>query len=125
MLNKPPSKAVEKAWFALLASFGCVILSKEFGMPVTGGVQIHHPGGRELKKNKLYIGRYFCYPLAWKLHDIYSPHPYNVSNHKNKFVEIYGRECDLFHARCMEIVAAGHKLPFGDDVMQAIMDTGI
>lgn len=117
MLNKQPSYAQERAWLARVAQYGCVIHR------VTHGIQLHHPLGREAKKNKLYIGRRFVFGLSWDLHDIYGEDPNNVTNNKNGFIEEYGKQSDNYYRMCMAIKKEDGALPFDDEVLQAIMDT--
>lgn len=125
MLNKPPTQQQESDWLSMVASHGCVILSPRAGAPITRGIQLHHPGGREMKQNKLYIGRWFVIPLAWRYHDVHSDDPIHVDKHKEAFISEFGKQSQLFKTMCDNLVSRGYTLPFGDDVMQAIMDTGI
>lgn len=116
MMNKKPSAGVEKSWLNRVAGYGCVITRNT-------QVQLHHCVGREGKQNKYYIGRLFVLPLEYNLHDIYGNSEFNVSNHKNAFTQKYGSQCDLFYTMCQELKQDG-PLPFDDDVLAAIMETG-
>lgn len=119
MLNKPPSKKQEKAWYDRITQYGCVITRK------THGIQRHHPLGRKAKQNKLWIGRWFTFCLDWDLHDYYGEDPNNVTNHKRAFVKKYGKQSVVFQVMAEAIRAEDGFLPFPDEVLQAIMDTGI
>lgn len=115
MQNKKPSPAVEKAWLARVAEYGCIITKESC-------IQIHHPLGREAKQNKYHIGRFFANPLTIRLHDVGSNDPLNVTHHRKAFVEKYGDESVLFQYMCYELEEDG-PLPFTEEEMAAIMAT--
>lgn len=115
MMNSKPSKAVEKAWLQRVAEYGCVVTG-------VSNIQIHHCVGREGKHNKYHIGRWFVLPLAFDLHDVSSNNEYNITHHRKKFVEKFGKESELFADMCWMMLSDG-SLPFDGDVMDAILDT--
>ena len=116
MINTKPSRAVEKAWFERITEFGCVITGQS-------NIDRHHSVGREWKQNKFYIGRWFVLPLAKHLHEIKSPHNLNITHHRKAFIAEYGLESELFKKMCRKLAEDG-PLPFGEDVIAAIMATG-
>jgi hypothetical protein len=116
MLNDRPSQSVEKAWLERVRSFGCVITRDP-------AVLIHHCVGREGKHNKFHIGRVFVLPLCLELHDVHSNHHLNVTHHRKRFIKEFGLESELFMDMCNRL-ALDAPLPFGEDVLGAIMDTG-
>jgi len=114
VINNKPSKAVEKAWLQRVAEYGCVVTGQS-------NVQLHHCVGREGKHNKYHIGRLFTLPLCFELHDVSSNHEWNITHHRNKFIEEFGLESEIFSEMCRSM---DDPLPFSDDEMAAIMDTG-
>ena len=113
MINKKPSRAVEKKWLGRVAAHSCVITGQS-------NIQIHHCMGREAKSNKYHIGRLFALPIAFELHDVSSNHPLNITHHRKAFVAEYGTEGMLFYMMCLEL----GDIPFEDEVMNAILATG-
>lgn len=112
MLNKKPSAAVEKAWLSRLAEHGCVVTRNP-------QCQLHHVVGREGKQSKYMIGRWFVLPLSFGLHDVSSNDPDNVTHHRHAFTAAHGLQRALFQKMCEDL----GDLPFGDDVMAAILAT--
>lgn len=113
MLNKKPSKAVEKAWLQRVANYGCVVTGQS-------NIQLHHCVGREGKHNKYHIGRWFVLPLAFDLHDVSSNNEYNITHHRKAFVQEYGREGMLFLDMCI-CLEEDEPLPFDIYISQAIL----
>lgn len=116
MASTPPSRAEEKRWLDRLAQHGCVITGAR--QPI----QLHHCMGRAARSQRLHIGRWFVLPLHFDLHDVSSSHPHNVTHRRRAFVEAYGRECDLFLKLC-RLLERAEPLPFGQDVLDAILAT--
>ena len=85
--------------------------------------QIHHCGGRKLKHNKVAIGHWFILPLPFELHDVSSNSPVCVTHHKHAFTDMFGLQSELFKEMIESMVDHGATLPFGQDVIDAIMDT--
>jgi len=118
------AKAIHKKWMNDVAEW-----YREVGFrgPHLGNIwhdfQLHHVGGRKLKQNKVPIGDWFILPLPVHLHDVGSDHPYNVTHHKNAFTDRHGLQSELFKEMIDSMVDHGADLPFGDDVINAIMDT--
>lgn len=118
MLNKQPSYQKEKAWLERITRHGCVVTGGEYNL------QRHHVLGREAKKNKLYIGRWFAIPLLFCLHDISrGDERLNVTHHKNAFTDQFGLQSELFKQMCEAIRLEDGALPFDDEILIAIMDT--
>lgn len=85
--------------------------------------QCHHVGGRKYKHNKVKIGHWFVLPLPFDLHDVSSNNPLNVTHHKHAFTEKFGLQSELFKEMINSMIDHGFDLPFGDVVVDAIMDT--
>lgn len=83
----------------------------------------HHVKGREYKHNKIHIGRWFVLPIAKRFHDIHSNNPWNVSHYPKRYTIEFGNQRDQFTAMCMVIKNEDGELPFGDEVLHAIMNT--
>jgi hypothetical protein len=95
--------------------------------PVAGDstvVQFHHPKGRKYKHNKVYIGIWWVLPIAYELHERQCDHPDNVTDYPKRFVQRFGTQGALFNLMCITMVNDGWTLPFGNDVMESILDTG-
>lgn len=118
------AKAIHKKWMNDIAEwyqevgFSSLLLNNtwyEF--------QLHHVGGRKLKQNKVPIGDWFILPLPIRLHDVNSNDPLNVTHHKHMFTGTFGLQSELFKEMIDSMVDHGAELPFGQDVINAIMDT--
>lgn len=85
-------------------------------------LQCHHVCGRTYKQNKVHIGHYFILPIPFKLHDVHSNHPLNVTHWRNSFTGEFGYQRDLWlkmiHKMQSEIVLTD-KISL--DVVGAIM----
>jgi hypothetical protein len=122
--------ASQKQWMTDIAEwyqevgFRCVFLGNLGHDDIQGyNFQLHHVGGRKLKQNKIPIGDWFILPLPVRLHDVGSNHPYNVTHHKHAFTDHFGLQSELFKEMIDSMVDHGAELPFGQDVINAIMDT--
>jgi len=107
-----PSPAVVKKWLSMITDYGCVVTKSCL-------IQRHHCVGRSYVIDKTKIGEIFTLPLHWKLHDVGSNDPHNVTHHRKAFVKKYGRECDLFADMCEKI----GDLPFEDFYVDLILKT--
>lgn len=115
-MNSKPSKAVEKAWLARVAEYGCVITGQS-------NIQLHHCVGREGKSQKYHIGRWFVLPLEFTLHDVNEgANPLNITHHRKDFVLCYGSESGLFVEMCLNLMEDG-PIPITEEEMRAIMAT--
>ncbi len=85
--------------------------------------QIHHVVGRKGKQNKVDIGEWFILPLPIRLHDVSSNNELNVTHYHHRFTDAFGLQSELFKEMIESMVETGAELPFGDDVINAIMDT--
>tara|TARA_R110000751_G_scaffold268437_1_gene368180 strand:+ start:1406 stop:1759 length:354 start_codon:yes stop_codon:yes gene_type:complete len=115
MRNKKPTKTIEKEWLQRVADHGCVVNGNS-------QVQLHHPVGREGKQDKTYIGRFFVIPLSPWLHDVDSMHPWNVTHRRKNFIKEFGLESELWYKMVLKL-AAESPLPFGRDIIDAVMAT--
>ncbi|MGR3303783.1 MAG: hypothetical protein ACUZ8I_14960 [Candidatus Scalindua sp.] len=88
-----------------------------------GLTQFHHVAGRTYKQNKIHIGGYFIIPLPFELHDISSDSLLNVTHYRNSFTKVYGNQRDLWLDMIEWMQREGWKLPFGQDVIDAVMQT--
>ena len=105
-----------KDWESLVAGYGCVV-SRE------SGIQLHHVKGRSYKHNKQLIGPWFILPLAFRYHDVSSDNPFNVTHWPKRFEIEFGRQKDLFLRMCGDFLEQGIDLPFGDETLQAIINS--
>lgn len=85
--------------------------------------QIHHVVGREGKHEKVHIGHWFILPLWWELHDVHSPHHYNVTHYPKRFVDKYGRQRDLFRKLCDDMTDSGFVVQIPTEIVSAIAAT--
>lgn len=104
----------EKVWRTQVAEFGCV---------VTGSVeiQIHHCVGSTAKQNKIPIGHWFILPLNWRLHDISSGAPDNITLNKREFEWRHGTEKELFAYMVNAFKAVGKYTP-PTEILTAIQE---
>jgi hypothetical protein len=86
-------------------------------------LQRHHVMGRKAKHNKVAIGEWFVLPIPFIYHDVSSDHPHNVTHHKHAFTDRFGPQSELFKQMIESMVELEIDLPFGQDVINAIMDT--
>ncbi len=61
-------------------------------------------------------------PLSEWLHDVGSNHPWNITHHRNEFIKQFGLESEIWRAMCFKLEEQ-EPLPFGKDVVDAIMST--
>ena len=115
MRNKKPTATIEKEWLERVANHGCVVNGNS-------QVQIHHCVGREGKQDKLFIGRWFVLPLSFWLHDVSSMHCWNVTHRRKNFIKEFGLESEIWHRMILKL-AAESPLPFGRDIIDAVMRT--
>ncbi len=85
--------------------------------------QLHHVVGRKAKHNKVAIGEWFILPLPIRYHDVSSDNPFNVTHYRHMFTHEFGLQSELFKEMIESMVNLGVDLPFGDDVINSIMDT--
>lgn len=86
------------------------------------GFQLHHVLGRSAKHNKVAIGHWFIIPVPFELHDVNSNNNYNVTHHKNRFTDKYGKQTFLFNDMVNDMRMDMYQLP-PTEVLNAIMDT--
>ena len=86
-------------------------------------MQIHHVVGRKGKHNKVAIGEWFILPLPFRLHDVSSGSELNVTHYRHRFTDAFGLQSELFKEMIESMAESGITLPFGQDIINAIMDT--
>ena len=102
-------------WYQCTGFSGLVLNEYQF--------QLHHVVGRKAKHNKVSIGEWFILPLPARYHDVSSNNPFNVTHYRHIFTLEFGLQSELFKEMIDSMVESGIKLPFGDDVINSIMDT--
>ena len=85
--------------------------------------QLHHCTGRKSKHNKIAIGEWFILPLPLLLHDVNSNSALNITHFRHRFTDEFGLQSELFKEMIDSMVKNGTTLPFGQDVIDSIMDT--
>ena len=116
------ANAAEKKWMQTISDwYQCTGFS---GLELNEyQFQLHHVVGRKAKHNKVSIGHWFILPIPSDLHDVSSNNLCNVTHHKHAFTDRFGLQSELFKEMIDSMVESGTKLPFGDDVINSIMDT--
>ena len=118
------AKAMHKKWMNDVAEWYQEVGFKSIGLSnAYRNFHLHHVGGRKLKQNKVPIGDWFILPLPVQLHDVNSNNSRNVTHHKHAFTDKFGLQSELFKEMIESMVDHGAELPFGQDVINAIMDT--
>lgn len=116
--------AEQKRWMERIAQY-----AEEHGaFPKHKGnydFQLHHVRGRTYKHNKVAIGHWLILPIETKYHDVNSNNPWNVTHWPKRYAIEFGKQKDQFVAMCMVIKEEDNGLPFGDDVLNAIMDLSV
>ncbi len=116
-------KTPEKQWHELIAQYVKVRGSVLGGGMKTEPIQYHHVAGRTYKQNKVLIGPWFVIPLPFSLHDVSSNDSLNVTHHRHAFSEAFGSQRDLWLDMIEWFKKRDIELPFGDDVITAVMDS--
>jgi len=118
------ANAKQKQWMSDIADWA----NENIHMLYTGGYaqdcnfQLHHVLGRSAKHNKIAIGHEFIIPVPFDLHDVSSNDPLNVTHHKHKFTERFGRQSDIFSDMVDDMILSGYEAP-DQMVYDAIMNT--
>ena len=118
MIKPSPSKI--RAWHRMIAEY------VEIYGPVVEGrgrVQFHHVRGRTFRHNKILVGPWFLIPLPSSIHDYHEEGQFNVTNFWKNFVEEYGPQRVLWMNMIDRMKDKGWVLPFGQDVIDAVLDT--
>lgn len=115
------ANAAQKKWMGTISKWyeGCGYTQSRLNQY---SYQLHHCGGRKLKHNKVAIGGWFILPLPFEMHDVSSNNMFNVTHFKNRFTDKFGLQSELFKEMIDSMVEFGYDLPFGQDVIDAIMD---
>lgn len=121
------ANAAQKEWMQTITDWyfdwGWRSGSSSYDLVGFGTIQRHHVMGRKAKHNKVAIGEWFVLPIPFVYHDVNSNHQLNVTHHKHAFTDKFGLQSELFKEMIESMVDHGATLPFGDDVINAIMDT--
>jgi hypothetical protein len=121
--NAPSAEQVR--WRETVRRVGCIATGGVNAEPTEpGDIQIHHVLGQSAKRDGEAIGHWFILPLHWRLHDIGSDYPVNVTTSKPRFVQQYGSEKSLFMKMIYSLLMAGIALPFDMAVLNAIGGEG-
>ncbi len=83
----------------------------------------HHVVGRKAKHNKVAIGHWFILPIPKRYHEVDSNNPFSVTHYRHMFTHEFGLQSELFKEMIDSMVNLGVDLPFGDNVIDSIMDT--
>lgn len=102
-----------QAWETMVAQHGCIVTGET-------AVQIHHVIGRKGKESKFLLGPWYILPLAVRLHDSRSDHPFNVTYWKNRFEHEYGRQKDLFLEMVASLKARHGQIPIPDEAIAVV-----
>lgn len=116
--------AAQKKWIADVMDWASSNgpVASEVGF--NGQIQCHHVVGRSYKHNKIHIGHWFILPLDCVLHDVHSSNEYNVTHWRKRFTERFGNQRDLWLKMVDSMRDRGYTMPFGQEVIDAVMDTG-
>lgn len=117
------TNAVQRKWLAMVTEWYESIGYLDEDLNGDYSVERHHVVGRKGKHNKIPIGHWFILPLPFRFHNIQSGDIHNVTNFKHNFTGRFGLQSELFKEMIDSMVYFGYKLPFGRDVIDAIMDT--
>ena len=87
--------------------------SRELGCIVSldKNIQMHHLEGREFHFKKVHVGHFWQIPLWVEYHDVGSNHPLNVTHHKEKFHDWFGRPNVLLRENAERCRDAGIDYP--------------
>lgn len=85
--------------------------------------QIHHVVGRTGRHKKVEIGHWFILPVQWDFHDVSSNNPHNVTHWRRRYTDNYGLQSEQWLKMVNDILRDDGELPFGQDVIDSIMDT--
>ncbi len=123
MITGQQTKAQERDWYKRIAEY--TEKHGEFPLQHFTPYDMHHVKGRKYKHNKVAVGGWFVIPVSKTYHDVNSKNPFNVTHFKKRYEIEFGQQVDQFLAMAMTIRDEDERLPFGDDVLHAIMDLQI
>jgi hypothetical protein len=115
--------AAQKRWMADVMQWAKINGPVAQEVWFNGDMQCHHCAGRSYKHNKVQIGNYFILPLDIVLHDVHSSNDYNVTHWRKRFTERFGNQRDLWMGMVDSMREQGYEIPFGQDVIDSVMDT--
>lgn len=115
-------KQIHKDWLRRVADYACT--HGCFPLKQDCGFQLHHSVGRTGRQNKVDIGHWFIIPVQVDYHDVNSNNPLNITHHRRKYTDAFMLESMQWLAmiRTIQQEDAGH-LPFGEDVINAVLST--
>ena len=117
------ANAAQKQWMSDIADWASNNnLDLLYGYDDPKGFQLHHALGRSAKHNKVAIGHWFIIPVPFELHDVNGKHDCNVTHHKHKFTDKYGKQRLLFSDMVDDMRMEMYALP-PSDILDSIMDT--
>jgi hypothetical protein len=117
--------AAQTRWRETVRRVGCIATGSVNHEPTEpGDIQIHHVLGQSAVRNGVPVGHWFILPLHWRLHDIASDYPVNITTSKTRFLQQYGSEKNLFMKMIYGFLMAGIELPFDMAVLNAIGGEG-
>lgn len=119
MSNIP--NAEQKRWLKRVAQY-----ANDHGCFPLGGFapfQLHHVAGRSAKHNKVHIGHWFVLPIETSFHDVMSNNPLNVTHFRKRYVNEFGPQAKQFCEMINKIRNEDGIIPFGDDVIDSILDS--
>lgn len=118
-----PANAAQKQWMSDIAEWANNNIGLLYDFDCSNkGFQLHHVLGRSAKHNKVSIGHWFIIPVPFDLHDVSSDSPFNVTHHKHKFTDEYGKQSEIFDNMATDMAIEGHSsVPY--EVWRSIMDT--
>jgi len=117
------ASALQTKWLSMITDWYNDAGYEDYQLNRCYNVQRHHCCGRKAKHNKVAIGHWFVLPLPFIYHDVSSNDIYNVTHHRHNFTGHFGLQSELFKEMISSMILFGYELPFGQDVIDAIMDT--
>jgi hypothetical protein len=122
--------AIEKAWHNTVAQYGRESgwLNKVFGGKVLDPYQfqLDHALGAQTKRKinlvSVKVGEFAVLPMPIELHDLTSKHPLNRTTNPAAFKREFGCPLILWRDFVLEMRERGVELPFGDDIIKAIVE---
>ena len=132
-MKSKPRTAIEKEWHDLVSLMGMETswLRKTFGQHVKRPYQfnLQHMLGSQAKRKvngaSVKVGEFAVFPVPIEIHSVelgeYENHPLNLTRRKKAFEAEFGTEKELFLSFIEELRKNDVPLPFGDDVIEAIV----
>lgn len=113
--------AEQKRWREMVRRVGCICTGGEAQEPTEPvDIEIHHCLGATARVNRVDVGHWYILPLHWRLHNIASDFPDNITRDKIRFTQAFGSEKSLFMKMIYSFLMTGIELPFDIAVLNAI-----